>query len=274
MLPRVALRSSSMDVVSALDEAWTSIRTLFASLAPDEWDRPTACSEWTVRDMAAHLGAVEGGFLGFEQPPPPEGWSTSHTGVDAWTAQGVAARQAWSADQLIAEVDRVAKTRLAQVKGLDEAGWQERVMGPLGETTVRGLCEIRLFDIYIHLLDMRSGLQRPLHMSDEPQALEACVERAVQLSPWGAAKKAGLDDGARIRLDLGGPAGRVVDVSVTGGRGSLSEPAGEAGDVVQGAAGAYLLLVSGRDELIEDDDGICARGTNAIALFDRYRFFS
>ena len=263
-----------MDVVDALDQAWGSIRQLFRSLGAHDWDCPTACSEWSVRDMAAHLGAVEGGFLGFEQPSPPEGWTTPHTGVDAWTAQGVAARRGWSTDQLVDEVDRVAETRLAQVRSLDDAGWQERVMGPLGETSMRGLCEIRLFDIYVHLLDMRFGLQRSLAFDAEPDALEACVERAVQLSPWGAVKRARVDDGTRIRLDLGGPAATVADIAVADGRAALTPPEGDADEVVQGSAPAYLLLVSGRDELIGDDDGICARGPAAIALFDHYRFFS
>jgi uncharacterized protein (TIGR03083 family) len=263
-----------MDVITALDQTWTSIRELFRSLETDEWERPTACSEWRVRDMAAHLAAVEGGFLGFEQPSPPEGWTTTHTGVDAWTAQGVAARRDWGTDQLVDEVDRVAGTRLAQLRSLDDDGWKERTAGPLGETTMRGLAEIRLLDVYIHLLDMRSGLGWELGIEGEPEALEGCVQRAVQLSPWGAAKKAGLGDGTRIRLHLYGPSAATADVVVDGGRGSLAEPEGEIDDTVEGPAAAYLLLVTGREELVEDAGGICAMGEAATALFDHYRFFN
>jgi len=262
-----------MDLIAALDQTWSSIRELLRSLDPRGWDSPTACSEWTVRDMAAHLGAVEGGFLGFEQPPTPDGWTTPHTGVDAWTAQGVAARRDWSTDQLIDEVDRVAETRLAQLRGLDDDGWKERTMGPLGETTMRGLSEIRLLDVYIHLLDMRSGLGRPLAVEGEPEALGGCVQRAVQLSPWGAAKKAHLGDGTRIRLHLYGPSATTADVVVAGGRGSLATPEGDVDDTVEGPAPAYLLLVTGREDLVEDVGGICAMGEAATALFDHYRFF-
>jgi uncharacterized protein (TIGR03083 family) len=223
--------------------------------------------------MAAHLGAVEGGFLGFEQPPTPDGWTTAHTGVDAWTAQGVAARRDWSTDQLVDEVDRVAEARLAQLRGLDDAGWQEPTLGPLGETTMRGLAEIRLLDVYIHLLDMRSGLGRALAVEGEPDALDGCVGRALQLSPWGAAKKAHLGDGTRIRLDLSDPAAATTDIVVDGGRGSLKAPEGDVEDTVQGPAPAYLLLVTGREELVEDAGGICAVGEAATALFDHYRFF-
>ena len=95
----------------------------------------------------------------------------------------------------------------------------------------------------------------------------------MQLSPWGAAKKAGLGDGTRIRLDLSEPASTVADVVVDGGRGSLAAPDGEAGDAVKGPAPAYLLLVTGREDLVEDAGGICASGESAVALFDRYRFF-
>jgi uncharacterized protein (TIGR03083 family) len=262
-----------MDLIAALDQTWSSIRELFRSLDPAEWESPTACSEWSVRDMAAHLGAVEGGFLGFQQPPAPKGWTTAHTGVDAWTAQGVAARRHWSTDQLIDEVDRVAETRMAHLQSLDDAGWQEPTMGPLGETTMRGLAEIRLLDVYIHLLDMRSGLGRPLAVEGEPAALAGCVHRALQLSPWGAAKKAHLGDGTRIRLDLSDPAATTADIVVDGGRGSLRAPEGDVENTVQGPAPAYLLLVTGREELVENAGGICAMGEAATALFDNYRFF-
>lgn len=45
-----------------VDEAWTvvdaergRIADLLDDLAPEEWDRPSLCAGWTVRDVAAHL---------------------------------------------------------------------------------------------------------------------------------------------------------------------------------------------------------------------------
>lgn len=34
-----------------------AIRALLATLTPEQWDTPSLCAEWTVRDLAAHLVA-------------------------------------------------------------------------------------------------------------------------------------------------------------------------------------------------------------------------
>ena len=49
---------------------------LLRSLAPDDWNRPTACSLWSVRDIAAHLLDDDLRRLSFHrdlQPPPGSG---------------------------------------------------------------------------------------------------------------------------------------------------------------------------------------------------------
>ena len=80
-------------------------------------------------------------------------------------------------------------------------------------------------------------------------------------------------EGTRIRLHLYGPSATTADVVVAGGRGSLATPEGDVDDTVEGPAPAYLLLVTGREDLVEDVGGICAMGEAATALFDHYRFF-
>lgn len=43
------------DVWSAVDRRRRAIVDLLAGLAPGEWDTPSLCEGWTVRDVAAHL---------------------------------------------------------------------------------------------------------------------------------------------------------------------------------------------------------------------------
>ena len=119
-----------MDLVAGTEQAWGSILELLESLQEDEWSRATPCEAWDVRDIAAHLGAVEGGFMGFPQPPVPDGWSGGD-GIDGWTAAGIAARQDWSNRDIIDEVRRAADARIALLEAAkDEAGWSAPAMGP------------------------------------------------------------------------------------------------------------------------------------------------
>ena len=91
-----------MEVIRALEETWTGIEALLASLDDGQWALPTPNTEWDVKDLAAHLGGLESMFLGLPQPDPPEGWTTEHTGLDQVTEAGVVARRSWSNEEVLA----------------------------------------------------------------------------------------------------------------------------------------------------------------------------
>ena len=159
-----------MEVVSALEEAWTGIDVLLASLDDEQWTLPTPNTEWDIKDLAAHLGGLESLFLGFPQPDPPEGWISEHTGLHQVTGHGVAARRAWSAVEVMDELRSASRAQLERLRGLDEAGWQEPTIGPLGMTSVANFADLRLSDLYVHLLDLRFALGLPLQSPAEPTA--------------------------------------------------------------------------------------------------------
>lgn len=258
-------------VLDGLEETWGALRALLADVSDDEWSRPTPCPEWTVRDLAAHLGSVEGFFQGLPQPEAPP---TPTDGIDDWTAAGVETRRSWSTDEVVAEIEEASTKQLEHLRSLDDAGWEQEVMGPLGPTTERGRAGIRLVDLYLHLLDLRAGLGRPLDVDAEPTACRLTVERGVDLAGWGAVKKAGIEDG-RIRLDLSGPGGGVADLVVSNRRGSLVDPEGDdPSDAVVGTAPAFVLVAAGRERLAEEAGGVVARGADARRLLEGYRIFT
>ncbi len=260
----------SESVVTGLEETWKGITRLLADVEDDDWRRPTPCAEWDVHDLAAHLGAVEGFFQGLPQPAEPP---SPTEGIDAWTAAGVDARRSWAAEDVLREVEEVATIQLERLRSLDDEGWQRETIGPVGRMTERGRAEMRLMDLYVHLLDLRSALDRPLDLDAEPTALEQCVERAFAVTGWGAVKRARLGDGARIRLELSGRGGRVVDLVVEDGRGHLRDPESDTRDRVEGTAPAYLLTAAGRPEMVDAAGVVTASADDASALLDRFRIF-
>jgi uncharacterized protein (TIGR03083 family) len=265
-------------LLDALTEVWDSYRALLPTIGAHEWERRTPCPEWDVRELVAHVGGIEAGFQGLPQPEAPADFVSGHEGIDHWTALSVAARRDWTPDQVVDEALRAGEAQVGALTGLDDAGWQDPVMGPLGMTTRTGQAELRTVDLYLHLLDLRQGLGRPLGLGDEPaepQALQVLVDRAVSLAGWGLVKKAGWRDDTRIRLDLTGPAGRTVDLVLEGARGRV-EPAGDeepAGGVVRGTAAAFALTASGRDAMVAEAGGVTADGEAAGRLLAGYRLF-
>jgi uncharacterized protein (TIGR03083 family) len=262
-----------LDLLRALEETWTGIDVLLASLEDEQWALPTPNTEWDIKDLAAHLGGLESMFLGFPQPEPPEGWSTGHTGLHQATSLGVAARKPWSTAQVLDELRSASRAQLDRLQGLDDAGWQEPTMGPLGMTSVTNFADIRLSDLFVHLLDLRFALGLPLHSPAEELAESLVVARVVRLTGWGAVKGAGLPDGTWILLEVTGPGGTTADLVVTDRRGTLVDPEPGATSQISGPGLAYVLEVSGRHEMARAAGVLEVEGEAAKALLAGYRLF-
>ncbi|GAA4309835.1 hypothetical protein GCM10023178_74440 [Actinomadura luteofluorescens] len=54
---------------AAYEQTIRSTLALAATLSDDDWDRPTECPGWTVKDQFSHLAGVERDLLGDPAPP-------------------------------------------------------------------------------------------------------------------------------------------------------------------------------------------------------------
>ncbi len=272
------------DSLAGLRQVWDAVAAILPTIGDDDWARRTPCPDWDVHDLVAHLGAVEGGFQGFPSVAPPEGWVNPKEGLDAFTESGVVARRGWTHVEVCDEALRAGRAQLERLAAFDEAGWAGIANGPLGPTTQAGLADIRLFDLGVHLYDLRAGLGRPLNVESEPLVIGCAVERAVDLAGWGAAKKARLGDGACLHVELDGPHGRTFDIVMDGGKAIVAPaaPAAIAGPPserpqptgrVASRAAAWALLVAGRPAQAAELGGVSAEGSDAEAFVERYRFF-
>ncbi len=269
------------DSLAGLRQVWDAVADIVPTIGDDDWARRTPCPDWDVHDLVAHLGAVEGGFQGFPQPSPPEGWVNPKEGLDAFTETGVVARRDWTHTEIGDEALRAGRAQIDRLAALDEAGWAGTANGPLGPTTQAGLADIRLFDLGVHLYDLRAGLGRPLDVDGEPLVMVCVLQRAVDLAGWGAAKKARLGDGARLRVELHGTHGRTFDIVMVDGlatvtpdeTGSTRSDRPTATGRVAGHAAAWALLVAGRPRQAAELGGVAAEGSDAEAFVEKYRFF-
>lgn len=171
------------DTRPLLAEATALVTPLVGSLTASDLDRPTPCSEWTVRDLLSHLVAVEdrvvhiaGGGHPFETPSMIEGIAD-----DAWA-------HAWN-------------SRLAP---LSEALADDAVLGrifqhPAGPMPGAAAIGIYASEFAVHAWDLARALGRDAEL--DPTVAEAVVgpiTAALPAEPRGA--------------EIGIPFGPVVDV--------------------------------------------------------------
>ncbi|NQV05918.1 maleylpyruvate isomerase family mycothiol-dependent enzyme, partial [bacterium] len=247
---------------------------LLEGLDPSGWDAPTGSAGWSVHDVAAHLGHLEGFLQGFPQPETPDGFDRSDLSpLDAITGEGVAARRSWSHAEVLDEIRDASSQTMETLDRLDEAGWTVPTLSPVGMIARSHAQDLRLADLWVHLNDMRFGLGLPLTPDTEPLAAAAAIARAVRLTPWGSVKRAGLVDGSTIGLQLSGPSGFEGVLAVADGRGSLVPGPADMPDRVAGPGLAFLMAAGGRAEMIDAAGGLDVSGPAAGQLIARYRIF-
>jgi uncharacterized protein (TIGR03083 family) len=117
----------------ALDQAGDAL----SSIHRDDWDRPTPCADWSVRDLAAHLAASPGRFLQMARGEEVD-WASVPDGPEhEWVAGFRSA-----ADDLIHHWHGQPDDRVGQ------ADWQSAELG-------------------VHTWDLVTALGRPLPLDDE-----------------------------------------------------------------------------------------------------------
>lgn len=198
--------TATVDVMSLALEERTDLADLLATLTPAQWNAPSLCAGWRIRDVVAHMFSYEelgiGGLIG----------RCIKGGVlpDRVNAAGVAAYAGHSTDELLALV-----REHLQPRGLT-AGFGGR---------------IALTDGLIHHQDIRRPLGLP---RDIPTDRLLCALRFARTAPTiGAAKRirgltltaADVDWTAGSGPAVEGPAEALL-MAMAGRRGTAAELSG------------------------------------------------
>ncbi len=245
-------------LVEALAAVWESMSELGDGITAEEWDRPTECPGWTVRDNLSHVIGIESVLLGRPAPDhdlPPD---LPHVRNDMGRTNEVwvDARRARTGREVLAEFRAVAEARLAALRdpGYDfgAGSWT-----PVGPGTVRDLLPFRIFDSWCHEQDMRRALGRPGDFGPDSAAARWTVERLLGAMPRAVGKGARPPGGTTVAFRVGGPVPGSLAVEMVDGRAVPLEEEPPAPTVRLDMDGETLLrLGTGRG----DPAGILASG--------------
>ena len=204
-------------VVAELAEVWTSLAGLGAELTGDDWDRPTECPGWSVRDVYSHVIGLEAGLLGRPPPPALERFG-DHVRNDMGRSNEaeVLARRGRSGPEVVAELQEVTSARLAALRAMSDEEMAVETATPAGPGPYEFFMGIRVFDCWVHEQDVRRAVGRPGHLHGA--AVDRSLANAVVTMPYVVGKRAGAPEGATVAFDVSGPTARRWAVTVEGGR--------------------------------------------------------
>jgi uncharacterized protein (TIGR03083 family) len=215
---------SQEPVVEVLADAWDAISELGGTLDATEWELPSECPGWTVRDVLSHMVGTELSLLGEPAPDPLSAPSHVHNEVGARNEGWVASLRNHTGREVLDVFRDVTSRRLVQLRSWPSSRFDEVGPSPVGPVPYREFMRVRVMDCWVHEQDIRVATARPGHRQGPAAAL--AIDRLASAMPFIVGKKVGAPDGSVVRFELTGNEPRRVDVVVHGGRAALGDAAG------------------------------------------------
>ena len=193
-------------------------------LPKEAWDQPSACDEWCVADVVAHLTSLSKNYppriiralQGDASPDMPEHRRLASGQMDP--AQGrdqvIVLRQELG-DQLLSEFikgNQATDQALAKVRPQD---WDKLVYRTVGTEPLRNIVDMLITERTVHGWDISSRFDSQAGLS--PECVPVIVERIAQRSRWWSFRtEAGFSPlPLRYRFEVTSPIHYSVDVVVT-----------------------------------------------------------
>jgi len=235
--------------VENLAIVWASIDRLCSGLTDSQWELPTGCPGWTVKDNVSHLVDYEARAIGRPGPQREPG-PLPHAKNDLGRANevGVDARRSKPGSAVLEEFREVTSERLAQLGQLTDQDLAAQTMTPAGPGTVARLLTLRVMDSWSHEQDIRRAVGQPGH-TDGPAAAEA-LGYFTRALPYVVGKRAAAPDGSTVVFRIGSR--DPVAVEVVGGRAKIAADPRAATVTLQIPPASFAALACGRDDVPDD----------------------
>jgi uncharacterized protein (TIGR03083 family) len=202
-----------------------------AGLGQEEWEAPSGCPGWSVRDVVAHVGAL------FWAVADPTGLPDT-TGITTEQAQNiyVEERRSWTPAEVVADYESISRRALHALGGLVDQEF-EVPLGDLGTYPASTLASAFAFDHFVHirsdLFAPRGPLTGPPPPADALRLGPALDWVEAALSQQNADALAAL--GASVEIDLRGPGARLLRIGP-----------GSAGSLVRSDSAAFVWWITQR----------------------------
>lgn len=235
-------------VLSAYIAQYAALRDLFASLDIADWKRASALPGWDVQAIASHIMGTELMLLG-EKPTVTE-VSTElphiHNEIGARNELWVESFKADSGEQMCTRWADIVERRTAAMSAMSNDEWNGPSWTPVGEGTYSRFMRIRVYDCWLHEMDIRDALGLTAVESGAPTNV-ALDEIATGLG-YIVGRKAKAPVGSSVTIELGEPVTRVFHVKVDG-RAAMVDDLTEPTARLRMPIATFARLTGGRGEV-------------------------
>ena len=236
--------------VDALEETWRSTAAVCKDLSDADWDKPTRCPGWSVKDQLSHLVGLERVLMGDPHPDhqPPDA-AHIRDDVGRYMEVHVDLRRSQPPAEILRDFEAMIDERIPQMREIADAGDADAPMkGPMGFDSKAGsMIPIRVLDSWVHEQDIRHAVGKP--GGYDSSAARVVLDRFTAGLGMIVGKRAQAPEGAAVTFVIDGPIARTLTVTVKGGRAEVAEDAvtPAANAILQMSTETFVALMAGRE---------------------------
>lgn len=202
-------------VVSALATEWAQLDQLASSLTDDQWAAPSVLPGWTVKDVFAHIIGTERLLSGDPIPSSDEAVAGAPhvlNPVGIVNERWLTYYRKLPPVAVLNDFRSVTSARLSTLDAMTEEEFNAETVTPVGLESYGRFMRIRVFDSWMHELDIRDSLGLPA--PTDPAPVQVALTEMTGALPILVGKRAGAPQGSRIRFTLGGLEAQHIDMEV------------------------------------------------------------
>ncbi|MCP2319071.1 TIGR03083 family protein [Nocardia amikacinitolerans] len=260
------------ELTALLTEQWEAIAALVADLDENRWRTPSKLPGWTVFDIVAHVVGTESWLLG-EKPPPhdPMREKTDVRSLPYVRNETAVLNEIWvdrlrpmPGARLLELFREVIDRRRKALTEMDDAEWTTPTVSPIGQVPYGRFMRVRLFDCWMHELDIADALD--VRVDEGGRRGELAFAEFAGSLPRVVAKLGKAPAGSRITFTLTGALPRTLRIAVDERAAFVDSFDGPADVEITMDSGLFVRLGGGRRNAAEHLDEITVAGNEELGV--------
>ncbi|MCT7293383.1 maleylpyruvate isomerase family mycothiol-dependent enzyme [Rhodococcus sp. D-6] len=246
-------------------EQFAVLDDLLSGPTEDEWTTATCLPGWTVKDITAHLIGTESMLAGIEAPRierDVRSFDHVRNDIAAFNELWVESLRPVPGPDVLERYREIVALRTEQLGAMTQADFGKQSNTPVGPAPYGRFMRIRVFDCWLHELDICDALGRT--GSEGGPRAELGSAEVFGAVPFIVGKRGKAPEGARITIELSGPLARTVHVEVHGRATEVPAHSEPATTTIAMDSGLFVRLAGGRVRAEDRIDEITLGGDTEV----------
>ncbi|MCD2144003.1 maleylpyruvate isomerase family mycothiol-dependent enzyme [Gordonia paraffinivorans] len=211
------------ELTEALVAEWATIAEVAAGLGDEQWSAPSVLPGWTNADVVAHIIGTESMLDGRDVAASPTISALEHVRnpIGELNEKWVEHFRPKSRSEVLAALDEIVGVRTVALNAMSQNDFEAEALTPAGPDTYGRFMRIRVFDCWMHEIDLRDATDGTLPTDPVPAAW--ALDEITASLPFVVGKRAGAPKGSTVVFDITGLSPRVVRIAVADRAGLVEE---------------------------------------------------